>query len=630
MGIGNKKKKRIIIFSIIPILISVPFLTDDIVFRVIASALLAIYIGFIIFLRDSLKTPPEKYHDKEYDDEYSAGDEQEDEGFEVKQSFRPDDGEDFKIISSSGGIEPISSGDSTDSIRGGKKTFFKPPDLKENFERIATEQLPENIGYNEHFSFLLEKILNVIKEAFLAHTAVFFWYNKKKQRLTLERYASSAKEITQQKFDIEDDILSKIVQKEEPELLTDIPATAEKDVIRYYDNPLGIKSFVGVPLFYGDQLTGVLALDSKVTDAFGIETIYSLGRFVRVISLVITLFEEKYSDSQAEQRLKAFLGLTIGDRKFDSHKDLYNAIENAVKGLLNWDVFTFVYFDPVQQKFLSSKINNRRSLKYIGENLEIELTNTLVGKAIINGVPVYKEDTSKGDIIRFSESEDVTFDGSFLAIPLTYDGQNYGVLCFESLKKGVYNTADIDFMKKAGKILAYFVYSFSSQRLLKNILPYDVETRLFNKEAFFKELTKELYKAEQLDIPGALALIKIDDFLEDENLFEGNPLSKVIKAVAQTVEQESTPMNISGRLDDKLLCVYFFNATTKDVFLWSEKVRVKIARKPIAVISKQTTFTVSIGVASASKKTNAEDVIYNAELALRKAEEKGGNSVKSI
>ena len=85
-------------------------------------------------------------------------------------------------------------------------------------------------------------------------------------------------------IDIEDDILSKIVQSGEPELLSEIPSTAETDVIRYYSTAQSIRSFVGVPLFYDKTLIAIIAVDSKDEDAFGIETIYALGRFVRVIT----------------------------------------------------------------------------------------------------------------------------------------------------------------------------------------------------------------------------------------------------------------------------------------------------------------------------------------------------------
>ena len=66
------------------------------------------------------------------------------------------------------------------------------------------------------------------------------------------------------------------------------------------------------------------------------------------------------------------------------------------------------------------------------------------------------------------------------------------------------------------------------------------------------------------------------------------------------------------------------------VFIWAEKIRVKIARKPIAIVSKQTTYTISIGVAATTGKLDAEEVLYNAELALQKALEKGGNTVRNI
>ena len=84
------------------------------------------------------------------------------------------------------------------------------------------------------------------------------------------------------------------------------------------------------------------------------------------------------------------------------------------------------------------------------------------------------------------------------------------------------------------------------------------------------------------------------------------------------------------RIDEKLFAVYFFNTDAKNVFIWAEKLRVKIARKPITVVSKQNTYTVSIGVASTLGKLDSDEVFNNAELALQKAVEKGGNAVKNI
>jgi diguanylate cyclase (GGDEF)-like protein len=383
-------------------------------------------------------------------------------------------------------------------------------------------------------------------------------------------------------------------------------------------------------LFYGKTLTGILVLDSKVNDAFGIEQVYALGRIVRVISVIITLFEEKFTESQAEQRLKSLLGVLSYDKKFESEADLYFALDNAVQGLIDWDAFTFVSYHPHEHKFKTARIINKTSLKYVGENLEIELSGTLVGKAVLSSTPVKIDDTSGTDYPRFAKNEDVSFDGSFLAIPLVYDDQNYGVLCFESLKKNVYSNSEVSFIKNATKIFAFILHSYSTINILKGLLSVDIETRALNYDTFIERLTIDLVRSKELQIQGAIALIKIDDFLEQESLFEGDPFPKVLKAVSQMIRDEITPTSLFGRVSEKIFAVYFFNTSSKDVFLWAEKLRIKIARKPISVFTKQTTFTVSIGVASAANKTDVQEVLNNAELALNKALEKGGNTVKSI
>ncbi|MFC2134483.1 GAF domain-containing protein [Bacteroidota bacterium] len=610
----------------IPLLTLVSYFTEDIILRIVASLLLVTYVGFIIFLRDSMRGDILSEAEEKIIADEGSGIDTESE----QKKIETDAGEEFKIISPENKIEVKRSDTPSMGGRIEEKEFFKPPDLKENFERIVSEELPSDFSHDEQFGFALEKILTVIKEAFLAHTAVFFWYNAPKQKLTLEKYVSSCSDISERKYDIENDILSKIVQKEEPELLTNILPNAERDVIRYYNMPQSIRSFVGVPLFYRKKLLGVLALDSKEGDAFGIETIYSLGRSVRVISIMISLFEDKFSESQADQRLKSLLNVLNADKKFDTEEELLETLEFAVRGLIQWDAFAFCFYKSADEKFKISKIINKTSLKYCGQNLEIDLNGTLVGKAILNGDPIKVDDTSSMEYKRYSKTEDVNFDGSFLAIPLVYDDQNYGVVCFESLKKNIYSNSDVDFLKNALKLFAFVMYSYSSQAVLRDLLSVDIETRILNKGSFIAQLDKDLLKTRELDISGALALVHIDEFLEQNSLFEGNPFPKVLKSIAELIREEMTPINIFGRLSQRLFGIYFFNATAKDVFLWAEKLRIKIARKPIAVVSKQTTFTVSIGVASTAHVADANEVIANAELALNKALEKGGNTVKSI
>lgn len=603
---------------VVPLLAGILFITDDLIVRIIILSLMLIYVAFIIFLRDSV-----------HFDNYFSKDVIEDFDDKTDSDFNKHYDDSFEIVSKNKSVDVITAENYSPAYRHSKNTH-KPPDLKEKFEEIANEKLPEEVGHDGQFTFVLEKMLTVIKESYNAYTAIFFWYNRKKEKLSVERFISDSNEISRRKFDVEDDILSKIIEKGEPELLSQISPAAEADVIRYYNSPQGIKSFVGVPLFFDKSLIAIIAVDSKVEDAFGIETIYALGRFVRVITMIISIFEEKHSESVTQQRLKGFLNLVNPDKKFDNEENLVSSVQNAVTHLVNWDAFALVYYQPFEQKFQTIKIVNNTSLKYVGHHLEIELNGTLTGKSIITGIPVKIDDTSTGEYKRFSKLEDVTFDGSFLAVPLLYGNQNYGAVCFESLRKNAYTNADVQFIKSAANILSFIIYSYSTQVLLKSYLAVDVETRALNPNTFKERVTADLLKAEQLKTPGAMALIRIDNFLEQETLFEGNPFPKVLSSISELISKEISPLATFGRLEEKVFAVYFFNSSAKDIFIWAEKLRVKIARQPIAVESKQTTYTVSIGVASANNKTDVDDVIYNADLALKKALERGGNTVRNI
>lgn len=617
--IDRRQRRRFLIFLVVPILAAVLLMADDLTVRIIALALIIIYVAFIIFLRDSLKFQG-TYIDDSYDDDYVDNDSE----FVTKSH---DDS--FKIVSKNINADVVTSA-SFSADNKLPRTTLKPSDLKERFKEIANEELPKEVGHGGQFSFALEKILNVIKEVYYAHSVIFFWYNQKKEKFSIEKFVSNSNQISQLKFDLEDDILSKIVQKGEPELLTDISTVAEADVIRYYESKQGIRSFVGVPLFYDKSLIAIIALDSKVEDAFGIETIFTLGRFVRVITMIISIFEEKHSDSVSQQRLNSLLHLIGSHLKLESEEDLAASIQNSFVQLIHCDAFTFIYYEPIEKKFKTIKVINNTSLKYVGQNLEIEINGTLAGKCITTGMPVKIDDTSLGEIKRFSKSENVTFDGSFLAIPIIHKNQNFGVLCFESLKKNEYSNDDVQFLKSAANYLSFAIHSFSSQTLLKSFVTLDIETHTLNTFSFKERVNADLHKAIQLKVPGAIALVRIDDFLEQESLFDGNPFTKVLSAVAEIISSEMTPLTTFGRISEKVFGVYFFNSTAKDIFLWAEKLRVKIARKPIAVVSKQTTYTVSVGIASATNKTNVEEIIYNADLALQKALEHGGNTVRSI
>ncbi|MHC1737106.1 MAG: GAF domain-containing protein [Ignavibacteriaceae bacterium] len=617
----RKKKNRLIIFFIFAVLIAIPIFTQDTAIRVIGIILALLYVGLIVFFRDGNKQN-DLFSEKRSIDEDIATD----------SSHSPTEHDSsFTVINKqqaatqSNGEEIYKTGQSTERV------IIKPADLKEKFEEIVNEELPAEITYDGQFSFVLEKILTILKDAYSAHTAIFFWYIKKSKKISVEKFVSSAtSEIAMRKFDIENDVLSKIVMNSEPEVLYTITQSAERDIIRYYDSPQGIKSFIGVPLFYEKSLIGLLALDSKSSDTFSIDTIFHLGKAVRLITLMISIFEQKFSEFISQKRLTALLNFLKPLEEFENEEDLIASMSSSIENLLKWDAFAFVYYNPFLKKFKTTKVINNTSLKFIGENLEVELEGTLVGKCILTATHIKIDDTSTVELKRFSKVEDLSFDGSFLAIPLSFNNQIFGVLCFESLKKNSYSKSDVEFLKNSTYFLAYVLHSISNQTVYKSLIAQDIETPALNANTFKSRMESELYKAKELKIPSSVAVIKIDEFLEQESLFDNNLFNNVLLNVADLIYEEMSPFTLFGRISERTFGVHFFGASSQDVYIWSEKLRVKIARRTVSVSARQTTFTVSIGVASCTDKNNYDLVIHDAYLALQKAIDNGGNKVQKI
>ena len=158
----------------------------------------------------------------------------------------------------------------------------------------------------------------------------------------------------------------------------------------------------------------------------------------------------------------------------------------------------------------------------------------------------------------------------------------------------------------------------------------DFETKALNENNFKDRLKEDLAKLNSVETEGAIALIRVDEFLEEESFFDNDPFPKVLKVVSESILEELTLLNIFGRIDERTFAVHFFNTPPKQVYIWAEKLRVKIARTPIAVVAKQNTYTISVGVATSTSKTYVDEVLHNADLALKKAVEKGGNAVRNI
>lgn len=632
MNFDPKLKKRFYSFLVFPLFSLLTLITDELVIRIISTIIIVLWAGIFIFVRDR--------HIEEEEQDIMSPVQPENQftrpTIKRDSETQTDLDETVKIISKnpeSQKDEPVVTVKQetvTPLVTVSEDRFFKKPkDLKQKYEKLAISDYPDKLDNDKQFLFVMEIVLEIIKNIYNSNSVIYFWFKQKSSQFSVGRFVSDTPDaIIMDKISKEDDILSKIVSNQEPEIMTNIPSRAEKDNLRYYKTPQNIKSFIGVPLFYDKWLAGVLAIDSTEEFAFGIEHVFSLGRFSRLLSMLIWLFNEKSSDTQAEKRLNSLINVINGNLNFKDETELATLLENSARNLVESDLVTFVYFNPHKKKFIAQRVWNNLSYDYIPEGTEIELNDTIVGKVVQTKFPLKVDDVEEKQIVRYRKDEKIGFTGSFIAVPLAFEDEIYGVMCFENSKKKFFTGGDVNILKNTLRFYGFILFAYSTKAILSDMLTVDPETRILNKIEFFNRVEQQIDLGKELKIEGALLLIHIDEFQEEETLFEGNILSRIIKAVVGLLKADIPQNAIFGRINNRDFGIYLINTNLNKAFSFAESLRSKIARNPLSILQTQKLVTISIGAANADVSKRINDVLKDAELALKKAIEKGGNNTK--
>ncbi len=609
--------KRVAIFLLLLALMVVIIIVNSALFKIIAGVLLIGTLFLIIFLRKQGSSGNLLVIDNDHEPEMGPAREASMDGRTFSDGIES-------------GFVILKRGDNvlTQRFSEDKETITD----SEKYNNMVNEPLPVNTIGSEQLNFVLDKILTIIQPTMDAYSVVLFWHDKKLDKIVTGPFVSQSKFIPEKgKYDIQDDFLGQVFSKHVPQIRGSIPSSGEADNIRYYSQPEGIRSAVGVPFFFKEQLMGAVVIDAKVPDRFGVETVYDLGRFVSLITIVVMLFKERYSQTHSKKRLNGLLELISPLTITRNADDFIKLVTDNISSIFEWDAFAIIIADDEPDDFKVIDTLNKTLLQFgVPLNLSIEIKNTLAGTVISSGKPVIVDDLIHEERKHFSSLENITIDGSFIGVPIKYQNTVLGAVCFERLRKNAYSVFDSDYLKSIAAVIGFVMYSQVAQKELSSLGAYDQETRIFNKNMFKTLFELELEKNIILNTQSTLALIKLDDFTEQKSLFSENPVTIVMVGIVELLRAEIAPTSLIGRLSERVLVVYFFNESSNDTFLRAEKIRVKCSRMSFPGLVTRASFTVSIGVASNTGFKTIDESLRNANAALSKAIKDGGNKVANL
>lgn len=479
------------------------------------------------------------------------------------------------------------------------------------------------------FHSILHKLLELVQEVLFANTAVLFWVNREKKLLAVADKMTLSTAFTKElRLPIGNDVISRIALSGKPEIISEINPAAEIDVVPYYSEQAGVKSLIGVPIFFRDEVIAVLAADSLTDEGFGRETVPLLGNFTRLLSAILRAITDKYD-------------LAVVKNAFNSLKWLGNELTS--KGDVNSILTTIAtaISDTVEAEFVSlvsqnevhswsvSRVVKRSGSEYVEEGCKVSLSDTVAGKALRENRALYLEDLSHVEEHRFNQGEPLG-KGSFVAIPITGLNSCFGVITVESLSPAKFSSLEVDGMKQLVNLGALAAEVSQASQLLDKFVVFDRATGTLNKRFFLERLEEEMGRASDLGIKSALVLMGLDRVDDIRNRFSNEGVDFILADVAETVRGWLKPYDAVGKVSAHSFGIILEGFSQHEALAWGEKFRKNLATKVYTIGTRNYMATLSVAVLNVDSKNEPSELIITAQKVLQRAHTSGGNVVKIL
>lgn len=472
------------------------------------------------------------------------------------------------------------------------------------------------------FDYLLNRVLMVIRSATNARTAAFLWVNHERQQLVLEAKITEAEtEFTaDRKIPMGMDAVSQIAREGRPEIITQISPAAELDLLPYYVRPAQTMSFIGVPVYYGGNVVGILCADSRIEDAYSDITVGFFGQFTKLISGLVSSYTAKFDLLQSSVTLEAI-------RQFQANIDgTPTSVQQIVKALFatliqKMDISRIgaVTFDHAHGTWTLTDARSAMDDGYRDRTgTAIDLKTSAVGHAIETASTVQHTEEYRGT--RVFLGEPVLERGQFVAVPLCTATESYGALFLENLESSL-SHQDVALAEALGEQAGILIDRLRTVNDLAKAALLDNGTGVLNLQGFEMRVREEFSRAVDYNMPLTLCVLHLDPSRTTAEQRE-----RAVLHILRLIKNQLREYDLVARTSADELSLGLVGYRLQEAQNWTEQMRREIASTPVEVDGKRLSFTVSVGLAQSEPRDTWDDLIAHANAALD-VSKRSGNKV---
>jgi diguanylate cyclase (GGDEF)-like protein len=267
----------------------------------------------------------------------------------------------------------------------------------------------------------------------------------------------------------------------------------------------------------------------------------------------------------------------------------------------------------------------------IGVSAGLELSaESIVATAVQAAAPLVVEDARsirRGEL--FATAERFGGAGSLAVVPILRDDATLGCIVIAGAEPGSITDEEARNVGLLGALAAGALEILWEIEEVNRRADTDPLTGLANRRRFDESLQRELSQSDRFGHPVSLVLVDLDHFKQVNDSHGHEAGDAVLRAVARLLADGVRTVDLCARFGGEELAILLPQTTATGAYELADRLRRRIAGRPIRVNETQIAVTASFGVASYPDVVRSRDALFPAaDAALYGAKHGGRNCVR--
>jgi diguanylate cyclase (GGDEF)-like protein len=240
----------------------------------------------------------------------------------------------------------------------------------------------------------------------------------------------------------------------------------------------------------------------------------------------------------------------------------------------------------------------------------------------------------KGPLLVRDAASDERFRGasvgcrSALVVPLKVMHQQAGFVSLAADGPDAYGPEDVKSVDMLATLAALSLENIQFYEQVHQQANHDPLTQLYSHKAFQNRLQEEVLRSGRSQTPLSMILCDIDHFKRYNDEYGHQAGDHLLRTVAAIIASFARPVDMAARYGGEEFALILPNFVRSEAVQLADRLRQRIASEPFVFQGKNTTATMSLGVASfPTDATTASQIVRVADERLYRAKDGGRNQV---